>query len=109
MQLTYNTNLPFQPPVPDRQQALESLAAAPRHPQYGSNYADLSRAYAMENAGNYNRAADQANFAYAAGQQGAQQQLALSGLRAMADEQQLQRGLGMSRLQTLQGALSALL
>jgi hypothetical protein len=109
MNLSYNTNLPLQPPVQDRQQALASLASAPRHSPYGSNYVDLSRAYAVENASNYNRAADQANFGYAAQRLNAQQQLALGGLRGMSEEQQRQRDMASSRLQALQGALSALL
>lgn len=109
MNLAYNTNLPWQPPVQDRQQALASLASAPRQPQYGSNYGDLNRAYAMENMDAYSRAADQANFAYDAQRTGMQQQLALGGLRNMAEEQQRQRDLGMNRLQNMRSALGALL
>ena len=109
MNLSYNTNLPYQPVVQDRQQALASLASAPRHPQYGSNYTDLSRSYAVENAGNYNQAADQANFDYAAKRLNAQQQLALSGLRGMSEEQDRQRDMASSRLQALRGALASLL
>jgi hypothetical protein len=109
MQLTYNTDLPWQPPVQDRQQALAGLASMPKHSQYGSTYTDLGRAYAMENAENYNRAADQANFAYDAQRTGAQQALALGGLRNMAEEQQRQRDMGMARLNNLRSALGALL
>jgi len=109
MQLAYNTNLPFQPPVQDRQQALAGLASMPKHMQYGSNYGDLGRAYAMENAENYNRAADQANFAYDAQRTGAQQALALGGLRNMAEEQQRQRDMGAARLNNLRSALGDLL
>jgi hypothetical protein len=109
MQLAYNTNLPFQPPVQDRQQALAGLASMPQHPQYGSNYGDLGRAYAVENVGSYNRAADQANFAYDAQRTGAQQALALGGLRNMAEEQQRQRELGAARLNNMRSALGALL
>jgi hypothetical protein len=81
----------------------------PKHMQYGSNYGDLGRAYAMENAENYNRAADQANFAYDAQRMDMQQNLALGGLRNMAEEQQRQRDMGMSRLNNLRTALGALL
>lgn len=109
MNLSYNTNLPFQPPVQGRQQALDSLASAPRHPQYGANYVDLSRAYAVENASNYNRAADQENFDYAAQRLNAQQQLALGGLRNLSDQRGQQQGLESSRLQALRGALASLL
>lgn len=109
MNLAYNTRLPFQPPVQDRSAALAGLAAVPRQPQYGSNYADLGRAYAAENMEAYNRAADQANFNYDAQRSGAQQALALSGLRSMAEEQQLQQGLNAARLQNLRSALGALL
>lgn len=109
MNLTYNTNLPSQPPVQDRDPALRGLAGAPQHSQYGSNYGDLNRAYAMENMGNYNRAADQANFNYAVERTGAQQGLALSGLRNMADEQQRQRDLSAGRLQNIRSVLGALL
>lgn len=109
MNLTYNTNLPFQPPVSDRSQALGGLASAPRHAQYGSNYADLTRAYGAENAENYNRAAAQANFGYDVQRTGAQQGLALSGLRNMSEEQQRQRDLTSARLQNMRTALGALL
>lgn len=107
--MQYQTQLPFQPPVQSRQPALSALAAAPRVPGYGSNYADLSRAYAAENMSNYNRAADQANFAYDAQRTGAQQGLALSGLSNMAQEQQRQRDLAAARLQNMRSALGALL
>ena len=109
MNLSYNTQLPFQPPAQDRSPALKGLAAAPRHPQFGSNYADLTRAYGAENAENYNRAADQANFGYDVARTGAQQGLALSGLRNMSEEQQRQRDMGMARLQNLRTALGALM
>lgn len=109
MNLSYNTQLPFQPPVQDRSPALKGLASAPRHPQYGSNYGDLTRAYSVENAGSYNRAADQANFNYDVARTGAQQGLALSGLRNMAEEQQRQRDLTSARLQNMRTALGALL
>lgn len=109
MNLSYNTQLPFQPPVQDRSPALKGLASAPRHPQYGSNYGDLARAYAVENMSAYNRAADQANFGYDAARTGAQQGLALSGLRNMSEEQQRQRDLASARLQNMRTALGALL
>jgi len=109
MNLAYNTNLPFQPPVSDRSQALKGLASAPRHPQFGSSYGDLARAYSVENMDAYNRAADQANFNYDVARTGAQQGLALSGLRNMAEEQQRQRDLTAARLQNMRSALGALL
>lgn len=109
MNLTYNTKLPFQAPSQDRSAALAGLASAPRQAQYGSNYGDLSRAYAVENMDAYNRAADQANFNYEAQRAGAQQALALSGLRSMAEEQQRQQDLSAARLQNLRSALGALL
>lgn len=109
MNLSYNTQLPYAPPVQDRSAALGGLAAAPRHPQLGSAYGDLSRAYAVENMGNYNRNADQLNFGYESQRAAAQQGLALSGLRQMADEQQRQRDLTASRLQNMRSALGALL
>lgn len=109
MNLTYNTYLPFSPPVQDRSPALTGLAGAPRQPQYGSNYGDLNRQFAVENMSNYNRAADQANFNYDVARTGAQQGLALAGLRNMADQQQRQRDLGMARLQNMRTALGALL
>jgi hypothetical protein len=109
MNLSYNTQLPFQPPVSDRSPALKGLASAPRHPQYGSNYGDLTRAYAVENMGAYNRAADQASFNYDVARTGAQQGLALGGLRNMAEEQQRQRDLTSARLQNMRTALGALL
>lgn len=109
MNLAYQTNLPYQPPVQDRSAALAGLAAAPRHQQFGSNYGDLSRAYAVENMDAYNRAADQANFNYNVQRTGAQQSLALSGLRSMAEEQQRQQDLGTARFQNLRTALGALL
>lgn len=109
MNLSYNTHLPFSPPIQDRSPALQGLAAAPRMPQYGSNYGDLNRELAVENISAYNRAADQANFNYDVQRTGAQQGLALSGLRNMADEQQRQRDLGLARLQNMRTALGALL
>lgn len=109
MNLTYDTRLPSQPPVQNRQQALASLSAPPKHKGYGSNYGDLTREYAVENMSNYNRAADQANFAYDAQRTGAQQGLALSGLSNMAQEQQRQRDLASARLQNMRSALGALL
>lgn len=109
MNLAYNTYLPFQPPVQDRSLALTGLSGAPRQSQYGSNYGDLNRQFAVENIGNYNRAADQANFNYDVARTGAQQDLALAGLRNMADERQRQRDLGMARLQNMRTALGALL
>lgn len=109
MNLNYDTRLPRQPPAPTRQPALQGLASAPDQPGYGSNYGDLNRAYAVENMRSYNRAADQANFAYDAQRTGAQQQLALGGLQNMAQEQQRQRDLAAGRLQNLQSALGALL
>lgn len=109
MNLTYNTRLPFQPPVQDRSEALRGLAGAPRQPGYGSAYGDMNRQFAMENMSNYNRAADQANFNYDVSRAGAQQALALSGLRNMAEEQQRQRELGAARLNNLRSALGALL
>lgn len=107
--LNYNTNLPYQPPAQDRGQALKGLASAPRHSQFGSNYGDLTRAYATENIGNYNRAADQANFSYDVQRTGSQQGLALSGLRNMAEEQNRQQALASARLQNMRSALGALL
>ena len=109
MNLTYNTNLPYQPPVQDRERVLASLASAPSQKGYGSNYADLNRSFAAENIANYNRAADQANFGYDVQRMGAQQQLALGGLQNMAEEQQRQRDLGAARLQNMRSALGALL
>lgn len=109
MNLTYNTHLPFQPPVQDRSAALRGLASAPQHAGYGSNYGDLNRELAVENMSNYNRAADQANFNYDVSRTAAQQGLALAGLRNMAEEQQRQRDLGMARLQNMRTALGALL
>lgn len=109
MNLSYSTQLPFQQPASTRQQALQGLASAPQHQSFGSAYGDLNRAFAAENIGDYNRAADQANFNYAQGQLGARQALSLSGLRNMSAERQRQRDLGTARLQNARGALNALL
>ena len=109
MNLQYETKLPYAPPVQSRAGALSALAAFPAHKQFGSTYGDLARAYATENIGNYNLAADQANFGYNAQRLATQQNLALQGLQNMATEQHRLRQLGTARLQDMRGALGALL
>lgn len=109
MNAAYSSYLPFAPPIQDRAAALRGLADAPRHKQYGSAYGDIGRAYAMESQDNYNRAADQANFNYDVQRTGAQQSLALSGLRNMSEDLRRQRELAAARLGNMRGALNALL
>lgn len=108
MNLQYSSQLPYQQPVPSRSQAAQRLTAPPMH-GYGSAYADNMRALGSANLADYNRAADQANFGYAAEHMKGQQGLALQGLRNMADEQERATQLGTARLQNMVGALRGLM
>jgi hypothetical protein len=108
MSLTYNTHLPQRTAVPSRQQAMERMAPLPGA-QFGAAYADNANALSSEGMDAYSRAADQANFSYAANAHQGQQGLALQGLQNMADEQQRAQQLGNSRLQTMMGALRGLM
>lgn len=81
-------------------------AAAPRG-QYGSQYGDVLRSLGQQNAFAYNRAADQANMAYAIDQREAAQDLSARGLQYLTADAGRQRKLQNSRLDLMRSALGA--
>lgn len=105
MNLSYNTQLPPRMAVPSRPQA---SAWAPPPGGFGAAYDDNARAMSTEAAGQYNRAADQANFGLASAYHRGRQGLALEGLQNMAQDQGRAQNLGNARLQTMLGALRGL-
>lgn len=106
MNLNYNSQLPQRVAIPTRQMAAQSMAPPPG--PFGAAYDDNARALSVEGLSNYNRAADQANFGYAAEARKGQQGLALQGLQNMAQDQQRQQQFENSRLQAMLGALRGL-
>jgi hypothetical protein len=111
VQLNYRTELPYRKPVggQDRANAATAFASAPQHSQYGSSYGDLSKAYSAENAANFQKGANLANYGYQSAFDQAQQDLSLRGLTAMAQSQDQQRQIEMARLRNMNTLLSGLM
>jgi hypothetical protein len=104
--LQYHTPLSYQPPVsPDtRAQATNAMRrGAPM--SFGQNAMDVYNGAASSNIANYSRAADMANMDYSVAHQKAQRELALGGLRQMADAQQSQTQLQNTLASSLLGGL----
>lgn len=107
--LTYNTQLPFEAPVPEPQRAMAAMKPRSPYTQFGQNHQDVLNYVGSLNADEYGRAAERVNNQYAAQQRDAQQGLALAGLQQMSQAQQNQQQLGTSRLQQMTGLYSNLL
>lgn len=109
--LTYNTQLPSQPPVSPtaRASVLAAMTAKSPYTAYGQSHQDAMDRLGSINAETYASAADRANDEYDAAQRQAQQQLALAGLQQMAQAQQNKNDLGNNRLQQMTGFASSLL
>lgn len=105
--LTYNTQLPFEQPIPDPQRAMAAMK--PKSPYPGQNHQDVLNYVGSMNADAYGRAAENVNNQYAAQQRAAQQGLALAGLQQMARAQQNQQDLSNSRLSQMTGFANSLL
>lgn len=105
--LTYNSTLSPSPPFTDamRSQAARHLAPAWK---YRGTAADVQRAAASQAMRGIEDAGRAANADYAGRFNDAQRQLALSGLRMMADSQQNAQGLASSQFSGLNGILSGL-
>jgi hypothetical protein len=98
--LNYKTQLTALPP-PLNDMAAKARASLERSPYAGQSHQDVVRALGGRQAANLDAYARQAGEAYGNAAQQAQQALALSGLRMMAEGQQQQNNLANSRTQLL--------
>lgn len=104
--LTYNTTLQNSAPG---SAPLDGLRLKSPYSKYGSNHQDILNSMGDAAAADYDVAQSKANAAYTLSQQDAQNQIALRGLRQMAEAQQNQQSLYNTRLQNMVGSANNLL
>lgn len=111
MNARYDSQLTAPPAITPqmRANALQGLANAPQHAQYGSQYGDVLRSLGGQAAGQINRAADMSNYAFDSNLAQRQRQLASLGLQGLIDAESRQQQLQTARLDNMRGALGALM
>lgn len=111
MNARYDSQLTGPQAIPPqmRANALQGLANAPQHSQYGSQYGDVLRSMGGQAGEQINRTADMANYAQDSALMQQQRRMASMGLQGLIDAEARQQQLQTARLDNMRGALGALM